>query len=143
MTDFSTIETSRQSSFKKKRKYLFDFEDSKKITKSFRSRHWNEKLNSTNNKQKKKIKDDRNRITTTETEFKKRTFFKSARIEKSESEQQSKIQKIKIAREVISKQQFQKFNRKQQSDVRLNSRDFIVFFIKQYAEFIMSEKKTI
>ena len=27
--------------------------------------------------------------------------------------------------------------------MRLNSRNFIVFFTKQYAEFIMSEEKTI
>ena len=139
MTDLSTIETRKQSNFKKKRKHSFDPDNLKKIVESFKSRHWNEKLNSTNRKQKKKIKDDRNRITATKTEFKKKTFFKSARIRKSRSE----IQKIEIAREVVSKRRFQKINHKRQSDVRLNSRDFIIFFTKQYAEFIMSEKKTI
>ena len=93
----------------------------------------------TDRKQEKKIKNDRNRITATETEFKKRTFFKSARIRKSRSE----IQKIEIARKIVSKQRFQKINHKRQNDVRLNSRDFIVFFIKQYAESITSGKKTI
>ena len=126
MTDLSTIEAQRQSNFKQKRKHSFDFDNSKKIIKSFRSRYWNEKLNSINKKQKKKSKVDRNRITTTETEFKRKAFFKSARIKKSRSE----IQKIEIIRKVVSKQRFQKINHKRQSDVRPNSRDFIVFFIK-------------
>ena len=137
--DFSTIETRRQSYFKKKRKHPFNSDNSKKIVKSFKSRHWNEKLNSINRKQKKKIKDDRNRITATKTEFKKKTFFKSARIRKSRSE----IQKIEIAREVVSKRRFQKINHKRQSEVRLNSRDFIAFFTKQHAELIMSEEEAI
>ena len=50
---------------------------------------------------------------------------------------------MKIARKVVFKRQFQKINHKRQSDVRLNSRDFIVFFTKQYAESMMSEEKTI
>ena len=139
MTDLLTIEARRQFSFRKKRRHSFDLDNLRKIIESFRSRHWNEKLNSANKKQKKKIKDDRNRITTTETEFKRRTFFRSARIRKSRSE----IQKIEIAREVVSKQRFQKINHKRQSEVRLNSHDFIVFFTKQHAEFIMSGEKTI
>ena len=139
MTDLSTIEARRQFNFRKKRRHSFNFDNSRKIVKSFKNRHWNEKLNLINRKQKKKIKDDRNRITATETEFKKRTFFRSARIRKSRSE----IQKIEIAREVVSKRRFQKINHKRQSGVRLNSRDFIVFFTKQHAELIMSEKKTI
>ena len=130
VTDFSTIEARRQSNFRKKRRHSFDFDNSKKIIKLFESRHWNEKLNSIHRKQKKKIKDDRNRITTTETKFKRKTFFKSARIRKPESKQQNKIQKIEIAREVVLKQRFQEFNHKRQSDVRLNLRDFIVFFTK-------------
>ena len=139
MTDFSTIEARRQSNFRKKQRHSFDSDSSKKIVKSFRSRHWNEKLNSINRKQKKKIKDDRNRITTTETEFKRRAFFRSARIRKSQNE----IQKIEIAQKIISKRRFQKINHKRQNDVRLNLHDFIIFFIKQHAQFIMSEKKTI
>ena len=139
LIDLLTIKTWRQSNFRKKRRHSFDFDNLKKIVKSFKSRHWNEKLNSTNRKQKKKIKDDRNRITTTETEFKRKTFFRNARIRKSRSE----IQKIEIARKIILKWRFQKINHKRQSDVRLNSRNFIVFFTKQYAEFIMSEEKTI
>ena len=139
VTDLSTIEIRRQFNFRKKQKHSFNSDNSRKIIKSFRSCHWNEKLNSTNKKQKKKIKDDRNRITATETEFKKRTFFRSARIRKPRSE----IQKIEIARKVVSKRRFQKINHKRQSDVRLNSRDFIIFFTKQHAEFIMSEEKTI
>ena len=83
MIDFSTIEARRQSSFRKTQRHSFNFDNSKKIVKSFRNRYWNEKLNSANRKQKKKIKDDRNRITTTETEFKRRAFFRSARIRKS------------------------------------------------------------
>ena len=126
VTDLSTIETRRQSNFKKKRRHSFDSDNSRKIVESFKSRHWNEKLNSTNRKQKKEIKDDRNRITATETEFKRRTFFRSARIRKSQSE----IQKIEIAWEVVSKRRFQKINHKRQSDVRLNLCDFIIFFTK-------------
>ena len=84
----------------KKRRYSFDSDNSKKIIKSFKSCHWNEKLNSINRKQKKKIKDDRNRITTTKTKFKKKAFFRSARIRKS----RNKIQKIEIAWKVVSKQ---------------------------------------
>ena len=139
VTDLSTIEARRQSSFRKKRKHSFDSDNSRKIVESFRSRHWNEKLNSTNRKQKKKIKDDRNRITTTKIEFKKRTSFRSARIRKSRNE----IQKFEIAWKVVSKQRSQKINHKRQSEVRLNSRGFIVFFTKQHAESIMSEKKAI
>ena len=139
MTDLSTIETRKQFNFKKKRRHSFNFDNLSKIIKSFKSRHWNKKLNSTNRKQKKKIKDDRNRITATETEFKKKTFFKNARIRKSRSE----IQKIEIARKVVSKRRFQKINHKRQSEVRLNSRDFIAFFTKQHAEFIISREKTI
>ena len=139
MTDLSTIETRRQFNFRKKQRHPFNFNNSREIVESFRSRHWNEKLNSTNRKQEKKIKDDRNRITATETEFKKRTSFRSARIRKSRNE----IQKIEIARKVVSKQWYQKINHKRQSDVRLNSRDFIVFFIKQYVELIMSKEKAI
>ena len=139
MTDLSTIETRRQFNFKKKRKHSFDSDNSRKIVKSFKSRHWNEKLNSTNRKQKKKIKDDRNRITATETEFKRRAFFRSARIRKSQNE----IQKIEIARKVVLKRRFQKINHKRQSDMRLNSRDFIIFFKKQHTEFIMWKERTI
>ena len=143
MTDLSTTKTRKQSNFKKKRGHAVDSDNSKKIVKSFKSRHWNEILNSTNRKQKKKIKDDQNRIIITETEFKKRVFFTSARIRKSKSKQQSEIQKIEIACEIVSKQQFQKFNHKWQYDVRLSLCDFIVFFTKQYVEFIISKKKTI
>ena len=139
ITGLSTIEIQRQFNFKKKREHSFDFNNSRKIVRSFKSRYWNEKLNSTNRKQKKKIKNDRNRIITTETKFKKKTFFKSARIRKSRSE----IQKIEIARKVVSKRRFQKINHKRQSEVRLNLRDFIIFFTKQHAELIMSEKKAI
>ena len=139
MTDLSTIEVRRQFNFRKKRRHSFDFDNLRKIVKSFKSRHWNEKLNSTNRKQKKKIKDDRNRITATETEFKKRTFFKNARIRKLRNE----IQKIKIARKVVSKRRSQKINHKRQSEVRLNLRDFIAFFTKQHAESIMSKEKAI
>ena len=137
--DISTIKTRRQSNFKKKRRHSFDFDNLRKNVESFKSRHWNEKLDSTNRKQKKKIKDDRNRIITTKTEFKKKTFFRSARIRKL----RNKIQKIEIAREVVSKRRFQKINHKRQNDVRLNSHDFIIFFTKQHAELIMSEEKTI
>ena len=139
VTDLSTIKTRRQSNFKKKRRHSFDFDNSRKIVKSFKNRHWNEKLNSINRKQKKKIKDDRNRITATETEFKKKAFFRSARIRKSRSE----IQKIKIARKVVSKRRSQKINHKRQSEVRLNSRNFIAFFTKQHVKSIMSKEKTI
>ena len=72
------------------------------IVKLFKSRHWNEKLNSTNRKQKKKIKDDRNRIIITKTEFKKKAFFRNAWIRKSRNE----IQKIEIVQEIVSKRQF-------------------------------------
>ena len=139
VTALSTIEIRKQFNFRKKQRHSFNSDNSREIIESFKSRHWNEKLNSVNRKQKKKIKDDRNRITVTESEFKKRTFFRSARIRKPRSE----IQKIEIAREVVSKQRFQKINHKRQSGVRLNSRDFIVFFTKQHAEFIMSRKKAI
>ena len=139
MIDLLTIEIQRQFNFKKKRKYSFHFDNLKKIVKLFKSCHWNKKLNSINKKQKKKIKDDRNRIITIKIKFKKRTFFRSARIRKSRNE----IQKIEIAREVVSKRRSQKINHKRQSGVRLNSRDFIAFFTKQHAELIMSEKKTI
>ena len=132
MTDLSTIEARRQFNFKKKQKHSFDSDNSKKIVESFRSRHWNEKLNSITRKQKKEIKDDRNRITATETEFKRRTFFRSARIRKS----RSGIQKIEIVRKVVSKRRSQKINHKRQSEVRLNSRDSIVFFIKQHVELL-------
>ena len=74
MTDLSTIETRRQSNSRKKRRHSFDPDNSKKIVELFKSSHWNEKLNSINRKQKKKIKDDRNRITATETKFKKKRF---------------------------------------------------------------------
>ena len=80
MIDLSKIKARRQSNFKKKQRHSFDFDNSKKIVEFFKSRHWNEKLNSINKKQKKKIKDDRNRITTIEIEFKKRVFFKNAQI---------------------------------------------------------------
>ena len=99
MTDLSTIKTRRQFNFKKERRHSFVFDNSKKIVKSFKSRYRNKKLTLTNRKQKKKIKDDRNRITTTETEFKRRTSFKNARIRKLRSE----IQKIEIAREIFLK----------------------------------------
>ena len=99
MIDLSTIEIRKQFNFRKKQRYSFDIDNSRKIVKSFKSCYWNEKLNSTNKKQKKKIKDDRNRITITETEFKKRTCFKNMQIRKSKSKQQSEIQKIKIVRE--------------------------------------------
>ena len=135
----TTIEIWRQFNFNKKWRHSFNSDNSRKIVKSFRNCHWNEKLNSINKKQKKKIKDDRNRITTTKTEFKKRTFFRNARIRKSQNE----IQKIEIAWKIVSKQRSQKINHKRQSGVRLNSRDFITFFTKQYAEFIISKKKTI
>ena len=101
--DFSTIETRKQSSFKKDQRYPFDSDNSRKIVESFKSRHWNEKLNSANRKQKKKIKDDRNRITTTEIIFQRKTFFRSARTRKLKSKQQSEFQKIEIARKVVSK----------------------------------------
>ena len=139
VTDLSTIEARRQSNFKKKRRHSFDSDNSRKIVESFKNRHWNEKLNSINRKQKRKIKDDRNRITTTESEFKKKASFRSARIRKPRNE----IQKIEIARKVVSKRRFQKINHKRQNEVRLNLRDFIVFFTKQHAEFIMSEEETI
>ena len=92
MTDLSTIETRRQSNFKKKRRHLFDLDNSRKIIESFKNRHWNEKLNSANRKQKKKIKDDRNKITTTETKFKKR---RSSKARESEN-YKTKFRKMKL-----------------------------------------------
>ena len=92
VTDFSTIETRRQFNFRKKRKYLFDFDNSRKIVKSSKSYHWNEKLNLTNRKQKKKIKDDRNRITAIEIEFKKKYFSKTRESENHEM----KFRKLKL-----------------------------------------------
>ena len=86
MIDLSTIETRKQFNFRKKRRYSFNSDNLRKIVKSFRSRHWNKKLNSTNRKQKKKIKDDRNRITTTETEFKKKRFSEARESENHEAE---------------------------------------------------------
>ena len=71
VTNLLTIETQRQFNFKKKWKHSFDFDNSRKIVKSFKSRHWNKKSNSTNKTQKKKIKNDRNKIIATKTEFKK------------------------------------------------------------------------
>ena len=76
----------------KKRKQSFDFDNSRKIVKSFKSRHWNEKLNSTNRKQKKKIKNDRNRIIRTETEFKKK---RSSKVRESENHE-TKFEKLKL-----------------------------------------------
>ena len=96
---FRRLRFKNSLTLKKKRRHSFDSDNSRKIIKSFKSRHWNEKLNSTNRKQKKQIKDDRNRRTATEIEFKRKTFFKSTRIRKSRNE----IQKIEIAREVVSK----------------------------------------
>ena len=137
MTDLSTIETRRQFNFRKKWRHSFNFDNLRKIVEFFKSHHWNKKLNSIHKKQEKKIKDDRNKIIITKIEFKRRTFFRNVRIRKSWSE----IQKIEIVREIVLKQRFQKINHKRQTDVRLNSRDFIIFFTKQYAEFIMSEEK--
>ena len=96
MTDLSTIETRRQFNFKKKQEHLFDFENSRKIVKSFKNRHWNKKLNSINRKQKKKIKDDRNRITTTETEFKKRLFSEAHESENQNPNNKTKFKRLKL-----------------------------------------------
>ena len=137
--NLSTIETQRQSNFRKKRRCSFDFDNSKKIIKLFKSRHWNEKLNSINRKQKKKIKNDRNRITATEIEFKKKRSSEVREPENHETE----FKRLKLLEKSFRNNDFKKFNHKRQSDVRLNSHDFIAFFTKQHVKLIMSEKKMI
>ena len=104
--------TLEDSYSRKKREHSFDSDTSRKLVKSFKNRYGNEKLNSENRKQKKKIKNDRNRIIA-KIEFKKRTFFKNAQIKNLNSKYQNKVQKIEIASIVVSKQGFQEFNRKQ------------------------------
>ena len=104
MTDLSTIETRRQSSFKKKRKHSFNFDNLKKIVKSFKNRHWNEKLNWINRKQKKKIKDDRNKITATETKFKKERLSKARESENHKT----KFRRLKLLEKSSRNNNFRK-----------------------------------
>ena len=92
MTDFSTIEVRKQFNFRKKRRHSFDSDNLKKIIKLFKSRSWNEKLNSINRKQKKKIRDDCNRITTTEIKLKKKRFSKAHESENHKA----KFRKLKL-----------------------------------------------